>query len=353
MIGMQLGSRLGSEFELATVDTSRGKFRWAVESPTWRTPFFLARDVGRLVGALVRFRPQVVLVHGSSSLSFLRDWVLMVISRLASAKVVCHYHGTAHARFPSCETVWGRRLGRFLMRAADRVIVLGPTYQRVMGEAWKRSIDWSPNTCEVELFEASRPTPPPWLEPGDRAILFVGRLSAPKGLYDLFDAAPQVLERHPDARFVLAGVAENDELEPVVRAEAARRGIAERVTFLGHVAGEDKVSTYAASQLLVVPSWTEAFPLVIPEGMAAGLPIVATAVGAVPDFVADGVDGFLVSPHDPAALADRIGRLLEDEGLRERIAETVRARAARDFAVDVGARRVGEVVHGVLRERNG
>ena len=178
--------------------------------------------------------------------------------------------------------------------------------------------------------------------------LFVGRLSAPKGIYDLLDAAPLVLERHPEARFVLAGVAENDAMEPVIREEAAKRGVAERITFLGHVEGDDKLLAYASSALLVVPSWTEAFPLVIPEGMAAGLPIVASAVGAIPDFVTDGHDGFLVPPRDPGALADRISRVLGDEQLRRGMAERVRERAPREFAIEVGASRVAAVIRSLL-----
>jgi glycosyltransferase involved in cell wall biosynthesis len=348
MIGMQLDSSLGREFELATVDTSKGKLRWAVESPTWRTPFYAVRDLSRLVRALVRFRPRVVLVHASSSPSFVRDWLLMSTARLAGAKVVCHYHGTVHTRFPSCETPTGRTIGRLLMRAANRVIVLGPTYQRQMGAAWRRRLEWSPNTCEVEVYGAPAPHAAPWLAGDERAVLFVGRLSAPKGIYDLLAAAPLVVERHPDARFVLAGVAETDAMEPVLRAEVAKRGVGENVTFLGHVEGPDKTLAYGTSRLIVVPSWTEAFPLVIPEAMAAGLPIVATAVGAIPDFVVDGEDGFLVAPRDPRALADRISRLLEDEQLRRRISERVRERAPREFAIEVGAERVATVIRSAL-----
>src|SRR6185503_9444069 len=102
-------------------------------------------------------------------------------------------------------------------------------------------------------------TPAPWLAPGDRAVLFVGRLSAPKGIYDLFDAIPRVIERHPEARFVLVGVAESDAMEPVIRAEAERRGIAERVAFLGSLDGREKAAAYVRSHMIVVPSWTEAF----------------------------------------------------------------------------------------------
>jgi glycosyltransferase involved in cell wall biosynthesis len=97
-----------------------------------------------------------------------------------------------------------------------------------------------------------------------------------------------------------------------------------------------------------VPSWTEAFPLVIPEAMAAGLPVIATAVGAIPDFVTDGEDGFLVPVKDPATLAARIVRLLEDEPLRRRMSERVRARAPQEFAIEVGCAKVAEVLRTVL-----
>src|SRR6267154_2062169 len=113
----------------------------------------------------------------------------------------------------------------------------------------------------------SADSPVPWLARGDRAVLFVGRLSAPKGIYDLFDAIPRVIERHPRARFVLVGVAESDAMEPVIRTEAERRGIAPRVAFLGSLEGRNKAAAFVTSQMIVVPSWTEAFPLVIPEAM--------------------------------------------------------------------------------------
>jgi glycosyltransferase involved in cell wall biosynthesis len=157
-----------------------------------------------------------------------------------------------------------------------------------------------------------------------------------------------VIERHPETRFVLVGVAESDSMEPLIRAEARRRGIAARLTFLGSLKGRDKAAAFVTSKMIVVPSWTEAFPLVIPEAMAAGLPVIATAVGAIPDFVKDGEDGFLVATRNPPELADRICRLLDDEGLRRRISERVRERAPREFAIEIGCGKVTEVIRDVL-----
>ena len=349
MIEMQLHSSLAREFELEVVDTSKRQLRWAVENPTWKTPFYFLRDFRRLVWALLSFRPRVALVHAAPSPSLLRDWVFMLTARLFGARVICHYHGTLHTRFPSCETPSGRAIGRFLMGAAHQVIVLGPTYQREMGRAWQRTLAWAPNVCDVERFR-SIPSgePTPWLSSGDRPVLFVGRLSAPKGIYDLFDAIPRVLERHPTARFVLAGVAENEAMEPVVRAEAEKRGIPARVVFRGSLEGRELAAACATSLMIVVPSWTEAFPLVIPEAMAAGLPVISTGVGAIPDFVKDGEDGFLIPPRDPAALADRIIRLLDDEPLRLRMSARVRERAPREFAIEVGCAKVAEVIRSVM-----
>ena len=349
VIEAQLRSSLARDFELHVVDTSKRRLHWAVENPTWKTPFYLARDWGRLIRALVRLRPDAVLVHAAASVSFLRDWIFMATARLAGAKVVCHYHGTLHARFPSCETRFGRVVGRLLMAAAQRVVVLGPTYQREMGKAWKRAdLAWSPNVADVALFRAAPARAAPWLAPGERGVLFVGRLSAPKGIYDLFDAVPSVLERHPEAKFVLVGAAESAALELVLRAEAERRGIARSLVFLGSLEGGAKAAAFVSSQMIVVPSWTEGFPLVIPEAMAAGLPVIASAVGAIPDFVRDGEDGFLVAPRDRRALAERIVGLLDDEALRRRMSERVRGRALREFAIEIGCARVGEVIKGVL-----
>src|SRR5258708_12648227 len=97
----------------------------------------------------------------------------------------------------------------------------------------------------------SADTPAPWLAPGERAVLFVGRLSAPKGIYDLFDAIPHVVKRHPEARFVLAGVAESDAMEPVGRAEAERRGISARVTFPASLKSPHHAPASPASHMIV------------------------------------------------------------------------------------------------------
>jgi glycosyltransferase involved in cell wall biosynthesis len=82
----------------------------------------------------------------------------------------------------------------------------------------------------------------------------------------------------------------------------------------------------AESALTVVPSRSEAFGLVVIESMAVGTPAVASAVGGIPEIIRDGVDGFLVPPDDPAALADKIGLLLSNAELRHKMGLNARER---------------------------
>jgi glycosyltransferase involved in cell wall biosynthesis len=354
LIDMLMRSGFARDHDVRVVNTSKGVLRWAVEKATWRTIPYFFRDLWNLTRTLIRWRADVVVVHTAPNYAIVRDWVLMLLSRLFGKRVICYYHGTLHTVFPSAETRTGRITGRIIMAPAHRVIVVGPTYRERFADAWQRGgIVWAPNFTEVHAFEEAAMTPtyeghPPWIAPGERAVLFMGRLSRLKGIWDLFDAIPAVIAAHPNTRFLLCGVAETLAHESVLREAVLRQNVADCVTFLGSREGRSKIDVWLSATVFVSPSLTEAFPLVIPEAMAAGVPMVVTNVGAIPDFVKNGEDGFLIHPNDPPALADRINRLLGDENLRGRIARHVRQRARHEFSVEVNANVVGQVIRDVL-----
>ncbi len=339
-------SSLADEVDFHVVDTSKKRLRWAVEAPSWRTPFDLARHAAVLARDLVRLRPDAVYVHAAAGYSLARDFVMMALARATGAPVVCHYHGTVHTHFPSPQTATGRLLGRTMMSPASRIICLGPSYRDAFATAWGReNLTVVPNLAEAATYAGlTNDSHATWLAPGEKGVLFVGRLSAPKGLWDLLAAAPSILARHPTTRFLLMGLAETAEKEAPLRTHVRDAGLAERVTFLGSMQGATKALAYTTAHVLALPSWTEAFPLVIPEAMAAGLPMVVTDVGCIPDYVKDGEDGFLIPPRDPAALATRVNALLDDESARQCMAAHVRARGVAEFDVEAGA----AIVRGVL-----
>ena len=135
---------------------------------------------------------------------------------------------------------------------------------------------------------------------------FVALLNA-KGVEYLIEAWPTVLAGFPEARLVLVG--DGPDRDKLTRMVGTRR-IGSHVRFVGRVCWEEVLTHYQHADAFVLPSVSDPKPLVIPEAMAAGLPVVGTLVDGIPEFVQDGRNGLLVTPRDPEALADAIIRLL-------------------------------------------
>jgi glycosyltransferase involved in cell wall biosynthesis len=150
----------------------------------------------------------------------------------------------------------------------------------------------------------------------------VGQLSPDKGVADLIEAVGVAAAADSRVRLLLIGEGTHStEYRRLVQS----RGLADRVTFAGFL--EDPVGdgAFAAADLVcAVSRWGEAFGLVVAEGMAAGRPLLATQVGALPELVSDGVTGFIVAPGDTAAMAERILRLAGDPELCRRLGRSGR-----------------------------
>jgi glycosyltransferase involved in cell wall biosynthesis len=155
-------------------------------------------------------------------------------------------------------------------------------------------------------LDLRRYAPPPARE-AIRRVVMVANLRAEKGHDTLLAAIPAIAARHPDATFTFAGAGpRRDALETLARALSVDR----RVRFAGEC--RDVPALLAESDLFVLPSRSEAFPNAVIEAMAAGLPVVASDVGGIPEVVRDGVTGRLVTPDDPRALADAVIGLMDD-----------------------------------------
>ena len=165
-----------------------------------------------------------------------------------------------------------------------------------------------------DLFSSdNRPSP---------LVVAAGRLSPEKGFDVLVEAAAAV----PAARFVLFGEGgERGRLE----ARVAELGLTDRFKLPGFTREFDQFVPWA--DLFVLPSHTEGLPNVALEASAAGVPVVATAVGGTPEVVADGVTGHLVPPARPDLLAGRIRTLMADEPARRRMGEAARRRMHDQF----------------------
>lgn len=177
-----------------------------------------------------------------------------------------------------------------------------------------------------------------------QTLLFVGRMTREKGVGDLLAAAKLLNERGVDYELTLVG--SGPEL-PAMQTLASSLGLDERVRFLGFVPQGDILrGLYERADLFVFPSHTEALPLVLLEAMAAGLPIVTTAVGGIPDLVQDRVNGLLVPPSSPVAIASAVATLVRDAAVRAEMGARNVEKAA-GHATPVETKRLCEAIYRV------
>jgi len=166
-----------------------------------------------------------------------------------------------------------------------------------------------------------------------RLLLFVGRLERLKGVETAIRALALLRDRaHDDLRLIVLGedVIDGDESEKErLKGVASALSVRDRVDFLGSVAHHELPYFYAAADVCVMPSYSESFGLVALEAQACGRPVVASGVSGLRSVVRDEVSGYLIDGHDPAAYAERIGRLLADPELAQQMGRRGRLLAQR------------------------
>jgi glycosyltransferase involved in cell wall biosynthesis len=202
-----------------------------------------------------------------------------------------------------------RTLGRAIVGSSDRLIAVSDAVagHAVHLGARREAVRVIANGVDVQRFR-----PGAGRVNGTFRVACVGRLIFNKGPQYLLEAAPEVLQGHPEAAFVFVG---DGPLRPHLEERARQLGVGHRVTFLG--TRPDVPAILQTCDVLVRPSLLEGMPLTVLEAMACGLPVVATPVSGTAELVRHGENGLLVRPADPASLARAILRLMENEPLRE------------------------------------
>ena len=167
-------------------------------------------------------------------------------------------------------------------------------------------------------------------------ILSIGRLIEKKGFHDLIEACRLLRERGVEFRCEVIG---EGPLETALCDQITRAGLTTVITLTGPLPQREVIKRLAYSALFALPCVEEVgggmdnLPTVLMEAMAAGLPVISTALGGVPEMVQDGITGLLVPARQPVALADAITQVLSDEPLARSFGEAGRQRAAELFAI--------------------
>ena len=174
-------------------------------------------------------------------------------------------------------------------------------------------------------------------------VMTVSVLRPGKGIEVLIDAIPKVVATIPNAVFLIAG---DGPMRDEWTSRATAAGVGDRIRWAGY--RRDVEELLAGADLFVLPSLADAFPTVLLEAMAAGVPAVASNVGGIPEIIQNGRTGTLVPPGDADALARGIASLLSDAAARERMRATTPGEAERRFSTAAWLRRLDDVYADVV-----
>jgi glycosyltransferase involved in cell wall biosynthesis len=286
---------------------------------------------------VVRHPHCVMHVHAASRASFWRKSIYMAIGHLAGWRIVFHLHGGAFARFhkDECGPIGQKIIRFFLDRAACIVVVSESWKEWAQGVTSNRHIVCIPNPVSLP------PVVSQLREPG--LVVFAGRCEASKGIFDLLEAAGILRAQVPGLRIECAG---DGDLGKVQR-YAASMNLAPRVTMRGWLGKEAAERLLSRASVFVLPSYAEGLPMSVLEAMAGGCPVVATHVGGIPNLVTDGVDGLLVPPGNPQALAAALRRILRDPAFARQLGNAARQTIANRYTAERSIERLEQVYAGL------
>jgi glycosyltransferase involved in cell wall biosynthesis len=302
--------------------------------------------LGRAMLALFRARlssPCVAHVNIAGRGSTVRKIIFLNVARALGVRCVLHLHDCNYGEYYRSRGTLLRRLIETTFRGAAAVIVLGRRDLEVVSQLLQVDSD------RVTVLHNAVADPEPDL---DRRrvlgkpchLLFLGDLSARKGVPELLRALASPTLKHLHWRATLAGGGPIDEFRNL----AKNLGILNQVCFPGWL-GEVGVSELCAnSDVLVLPSYAEGLAMSVLEGLSHGLAVVTTPVGAHLEVIEPEVSGILVPPGDVTALADALARVIEDESLRSRLARGARNRFLEAFDIRRYAARLEQLHAGLF-----
>jgi len=346
-----LDSALAGLVDLRFVQTSSRRRALASSGQaTWTNAVEALKDCGRFVRACLAHRPDVVHVCTAVGASFLKNGFCVAFARAAGSRVVLHPHCSFEMLYAG-PRIWRWYCDR-IFRLSSAVVVLSKEWSALGERLPGVRISYLANAIDIgpyRVVAARRPR----VEGGRIRLLYLGHIGKVKGTGDLLEAVEALDPGQCQVELELVGDPLPGEDEARLAAEAkAVSGPGKEARLLPPVSGQDKLACFERADIFVFPSHYEGMPMAVLEAMASGLPVVATAVGGVPELIRHGENGLLVPPRAPKALALALETLCRDARLRSEMGRR-NALVSQEFDIDRYAGRLAALYGGLLPRGDG
>jgi glycosyltransferase involved in cell wall biosynthesis len=230
------------------------------------------------------------------------------------------------------------------LKKADKILVLSDNFKR---ELLELEINEETIHTTSTMVESDRFLPSNKKFDKPYKILFCGNLKNFKGPYELLDAIPFLLNHEKNLKIIFMG--NGPELNNL-KSKTKEMSIEKFVSFIGYKKGEEKYNIFKNSHIFVIPSYTEGFPNVFLEAMAAGLPIISTSVGGLKNAFKDGKNGFMLksNPPDPIEISINILKLINNHDIMINMSEFNIKEAKNKYDVAVVTKKIEKIYKDII-----
>ena len=323
LIAEILNSRLKNDFEFVYIESQAEDFGGLGKA------LLALLAIWRFIFNCLSQRYDLIYVHLGSNASLYRESIFIVLAKLFGKKVISHFHAGDIDNYYPFQSKIGQKFIRWAVSLSDSLIAVSEESARQLREiTGSANITVITNAIDTTVFDSGERSAT------DEAvkILFVGAVGKLKGEKDLIKALAVLHKDQPNIKVSFLGYgAEN------LKDYCDELGVAEYIEFLGAVPMSERIFFFQQADIFVLPTYAEAMPMSVIEAMAAGLPVISTPVGGIPELIEDGVDGLLFPPGDENALAEKIAFLLENKKARLEIGKKAQKKACEqmDFKIYV------------------
>ncbi|MBN2410904.1 glycosyltransferase family 4 protein [candidate division KSB1 bacterium] len=277
----------------------------------------------------------IVHIHTASYTSFWEKTVYILSARLFRRPVVLHMHGAMFDTFYQESGPTLQKIIRWILSECSIIIALSESWSRFFEKLVdKNKIRVVANGINLLPYQDKQ-----FNKTEIPSVLFLGELSQRKGIEDLILAAKHIRDKEFQVNFILAGPCDLERLKSLLR----QYDLENSVGITGPVYGQEKIDLLKKSWCFVLPSYAEGMPISILEAFAAGLPVIATNVGGIPDLISDQTNGFLIPPGDVRALTKYIINLLNNYTLRQTISENNIFKASQHYDIEICANKLRNI----------
>jgi glycosyltransferase involved in cell wall biosynthesis len=273
--------------------------------------------------AVISFRPTLCFYFISVKFpTFFIDAFFLFFMKLLKVKYVLYVHGLFLLNIGSSSSKINNFVVKKTLSGAFGALILGENLRKDINQFIPDNrLFILPNA--IEDFESGNVTLDKGAS-GNITVLYLSNLRRSKGTMEFLHMAKMVTTKSKNVKFVLAGPARSISFEKEINSFITNEGLYKYIDIPGGVYGAQKEKLFCCSDIFIFPTHDEAFGLVNLEALKWGLPVIATNVGAIPEIIQHGINGFIVPPKDTKQLTDYLMLLIEDSELRTRMGKAGR-----------------------------